>query len=163
MTQSSVNTDAGGWSGADAWLADFEVLLERQAALYAELDALSQRQSRLVAAVDPEPVLAVLGERPAVIDRIQASAPALARMGARWVDTAAHVREAQRVRINGRLESIDRLTGEIARRDRADHERLRERRDAVADELAAVAASRRAVAAYGPGAASGPRYKDTEG
>lgn len=107
---------------------------------------------------DPEELLGALRERQRVVDRLTACQREVEAM-----------REAGDVVDPRALARIDRLEAMAARvleqvreRDERLREVLRERRDALAGELAGVGRSRGAIAAYGAAGAGGARYQDRE-
>lgn len=79
----------------------------------------------------------------------------------RWAALLASLPEAERDRVNRRLDALSELAGRIAERDETDRRRLEQRRDAVASELKNIDRGRGAVAAYGPGTPSA-RFQDRE-
>lgn len=139
------------------------LLVEHQADLYAQLDALSRRQTVLVEAGDAEQVLEVLRERQAVLDELVAVSDRIRPFRERWTDAIAAIPPGDRERIASRVQSIERIAEQINERDERDRHRLAEQRDSVSSELADVGRSRRAVSAYGPMPSHSPRFQDREG
>jgi hypothetical protein len=143
------------------WRERFESLVERQAALYGALDALSQRQTELVDAGDAEGVLAILRQRQTIVEEIVSVAeearPYRDRLASEELEPEARERLSQRVG------SIERLASEISDRDERDRRSLAASRERVAAELAEVGRGRRALNAYGAGGQSGAKFQDREG
>lgn len=153
----------GSRDGEAPMLAEqLEATLSEQLGLLGQLDALGQRQSRLIDEDDPDRLLEVLAERQAVIDRMEGCARRLEPLQKRWDGVARWVDPTARDRIRQRLESIAGLIESIDRRDAHDRERLEERRRQIAAELAELERSRRATGAYLPPPEAGPRFKDEE-
>lgn len=153
-----------GSEGAEAsTLAEqLEATLSEQLGLLGQLDALGQRQSRLIDEDDPDRLLEVLAERQAVIDRMEGCARRLEPLQKRWDGSARWADPAARDRIRRRLESIAGLIEAIDRRDAHDRERLEARRRQIAAELSELERSRRAAGAYQPPNRPGARFKDEE-
>jgi hypothetical protein len=153
----------GSEGGESPTLADqLEAVLSEQLGLLGQLDALGQRQSRLIDEDDPDRLLEVLAERQAVIDRMEGCARRLEPLQKRWDVSARWADASARDRIRQRLESIAGLIEVIDRRDAYDRERLEVRRRQIAAELADMDRSRRATEAYLPPPEPGPRYRDEE-
>ncbi len=153
----------GSGSVETDWRGRFEALVERQCALYAALDALSQRQSELVEAGDAEGVLGVLHSRQSVLDELATVAEQQRPLRDRWASSLALIDVPSRERLAARVQAMERLAAEINERDERDRERLAEQRDGIASELASVGKTRRAVSAYGESPAYGARFQDREG
>lgn len=153
----------GSGSAETDWRERFEVLVERQCALYGALDALSQRQTELVEAGDAEGVLAVLRSRQEILDELSVVAERQRPLRDRWASSLALIEMPVRERIAARVHAMERLAAEINERDERDRERLEEQRDSIANELASVGKTRRAVSAYGEAPSYGARFQDREG
>lgn len=139
-------------------------LLETQTSLYGQLDALSDRQRTIIDEDDADRLLAVLGERQTIVDRIAMTNRDVEPVRAAWERLLERVRSDWRADIARRLEGLSVLAGRIARRDDEDRQRLASKRDAIASELASLATGKKAASAYGrpaPGGAA-PRYQDRQ-
>ncbi|MBM4108064.1 MAG: flagellar protein FlgN [Phycisphaerae bacterium] len=146
----------------EAVARQLEASLSEQLGLLGQLDALGQRQSRLIDEDDPDRLLEVLAERQAVIDRMEGCARRLVPLQQRWDVTAGTTDAGSRDRIRQRLESIAGLIDAIDRRDAHDRERLEDRRREIARELGELDRSRRATGAYTPPPTERPRFRDEE-
>lgn len=152
--------DGPAWGRRLAGVLD--VLHER----YAALRGLCDRQAALVEQDDPWPLLALLGERQAIIDQIERANRELEPLKREWESGASALPVSVREHIRGRIDGIGALAAELARRDETDQARLARRRDEVAERLVEIGRGRGAVAAYGraggAGGGAGPSFQDTE-
>ncbi len=128
-----------------------EELLEMQRQLFERLDALGARQGELIDSDDSAGLLELLAQRQRLVNGIAELNTTLEPFRARWGAVLGSMPQAERDRVNRRLDALSELAGRIAERDEADRSRLQKRRDAVAAELTQVSRGRGAVAAYGPG------------
>lgn len=128
-----------------------EELLELQHQLFERLAGLSDKQGLLIDQDDSVGLLELLAQRQRLVDGIAELNTTLEPFRARWSAVLASMPDAERERVNRRLEGLAELAGRIAERDEADRVRLERRRDAVAAELKQVNHGRGAVAAYGGG------------
>lgn len=149
---------------AHASFDQLHAALGAQQSLVQQLTTCSQRQSALIDADDAEALLDVLAQRQSLLaqlDSLQhqvdhlrsALAPQLKAGG---LDASA---------VASRLDELSHAAAAVIASDRADSQRLTARRNALADELGKLGASRRAVAAYGIDAPppSAPRFQDRRG
>jgi hypothetical protein len=137
-------------------------LLERQHELLTALLALSRRQTEFIHAEDDEGVLAVLAERQPMVDALVSLHQSLRPYRAAWDRHLAALPPPQRDHVARRAEVVAALAATLAARDDADRRLLAQRRDDLADELAALGTRRGALSAYRapvPGAAT---YQDRE-
>lgn len=136
--------------------------LSRQLELYRRLEGLSRRQSTLIEDDDTDHLLAVLGERQAVVDEIAAIGADLEPIRQQWEPFLQSLPPATREQLRALVDTLAELAGLVAGRDEADRERLESRRSAVGRELASLARGRSAVVAYGGKAGTVPFYQDRE-
>jgi hypothetical protein len=139
-----------------------DALLEEQEQLFAQLDALGEQQSFLVDADDAEALLLLLAERQRLIDSIAANNASLTPYRARWAAFLGALAEPERERLRRRVDVVAELAGRVAIRDESHRATLESRRAQVASELGQIGRARGAVAAYGQGARSSPRFQDRE-
>jgi hypothetical protein len=137
-------------------------LLERQLAIYQELEELSRRQPSLIEADDTDGLLSLLAERELVVDRLSVISDELAPLKADWPRVSASMSGSSRERCREAIDEIAVVAETLARRDAADRATLEQRRADVASELAGLRAGRGALSAYGPERASVPRFQDRE-
>jgi C4-dicarboxylate-specific signal transduction histidine kinase len=147
----------------DNWRERLVALVERQSALYATLDALSQHQTTLVEAGDAQGVLGVLHSRQMLLGELAGIAEEQRPLRERWANALSTIDGATRERMAERVRSIERLAAEISERDERDREMLAAQRDGIASALSSVGATRRAVSAYGVSPEPGARFQDREG
>ncbi len=147
-----------------AWSCTFAALLGEQWELLRGLDGLSRRQRELIAGDSPDELLALMEERQEIVDRLEAITAKLEPMQTRWREGHAEVVALLRQEIEGRLRDLASLAREIAARDAQDQRLLAERKRGIAEELASMAGSQRAMHAYagGPRGAGGAVFQDRE-
>lgn len=138
-------------------------LLESQRKLYEDLDHLSASQALLIDQERTDELLAVLGQRQALLTRIQVINDSIAPARARWQEFLGLLDPSQRQRVGIHVDAITRLIETIAERDRLDRERMQGARDRVAQEIAGMDRTRRAEGAYrtSPGGPS-PLFQDRQ-
>lgn len=136
--------------------------LARQLDLYHQLDALSLRQGILIEDDDTDGLLAVLGERQAVVDEITAIGAELEPIRQQWEPFLTGLPAPTRGQLTELVSELAALAGIVAARDEADRKRLEARRSAVGRELASVARGRSAVVAYGGKSNAVPFFQDRE-
>ncbi len=152
-----------GRTVVDNWRERLLALVERQGALYATLDALSQHQSGLVEMGDAEGVLEVLRSRQGVLDELATIADEQRPLRDRWASSLAMIDPSAREEMAARVRAMERVAAEINKRDERDREKLAAQRDGIASELASVGRTKRAVSAYGAAPSYGARFQDREG
>jgi len=149
---------------ADGGHADLIAVIDRQGGLLGQLDALSQRQRALAEADDIEPLLALLAQRQEIVDQLARGSETVERLRVSRERAGGTPPQGERAEVQRRLNALAELAAAVSRRDEADQEVLRGRRERVASELAELTASKRAVSAYGGGgAAPTARFQDREG
>ena len=140
-----------------AWMGTLLRLVDRLERLAAELEAIQLRQRVLVEQDDGDALLDALAHRQAVLEEMTRCADELAPLRERSFATGA----GEGVR--RRLEAVAAVAASIAADDVRDQERLRERRDSAARQLAEVERGRGALAAYARrGQGVGADFQDTE-
>jgi hypothetical protein len=151
-----------GISGsAERWAPRVASVLDRQIALFDELESESRDQSELIARGETDRLLEVLSRRQVLIDRIHELSRELAPFHERWESLAPSLPESWREALGERFEAIEGRVREIASRDDADRAALEARRAAVRGELGSLGRGRAAAAAYGrTGGPVGPRVQD---
>src|SRR5690606_33074495 len=125
--------------------------LERQLAVYQELEELSRRQIDLIEADDTDGLLSLLAAREVVLERLMAISAELAPLKADWPQLTAGLSESARQRCRSAIDEIAQVAETLAQRDAHDRQALERRRADVASELAGLSAGRGALTAYGPG------------
>ena len=141
--------------------ATLSPMLDEAQSLLARLDALSKRQGEFIDDGAPERLLGLLEERQVVIDRLSEIIAAADPLRAR-LERAPGASTAQKQSVRDRLNAISEGVGWISLRDKKDGERLQQRRDDIAGQLAGLGASRTAHAAYGSARPAGPRFQDKQ-
>ncbi|KAA0216653.1 MAG: hypothetical protein DYG94_08935 [Leptolyngbya sp. PLA3] len=131
---------------------------------YGQLDALSQRQQALIDAGDMDRVLALLGERRALVEQVERAAPGFDVGRRAWEENADTLSEAQNAELARRVSAIERMASDIAERDRRAGEVLVRQRDNLAQEMAGLGRVSSALSAYRPRTDSpAPRFQDRKG
>jgi hypothetical protein len=163
MAQLANPTDAS-LDHPDRWVPRLQRMLDRQVALYTELDTLSRQQADLIDSGDTATLLAVLTSRQSLIDQITTANADLDPFVRSWPLLLAQITEAQRSDLEARFAGLDTLIGGIATRDDDDRRRLESRRKAASETISSANRARAAASAYAPAArgAAIPRYQDRE-
>lgn len=146
------------------WAPRLQRLLDEQRSLATELETLARRQREHIAAGDTDRLLAVLGERQVVIDRLSRVVADFQPFRDHWEELMAALPPARRDAFAAATRDVAGAVERVGERDEEDRRELERRRAGVAAELSSVTRGRSAVAAYGraPGA-PGPRFQDREG
>lgn len=156
----------------DDWLPQVVELLDRQRSLFRELDELSRQQSRLVEAGQAEPLLVVLAQKQRVIEDVEDVNRGLSVFTSDWGARVAALPERSRVLLRTRTDELETLAKAVHARDEHDRSALEAQSRVVSNELATMARTRGAAAAYGAmggnagggmGGSTGPRFQDRRG
>ena len=139
-----------------AWLSPVRHMLDEQAELCLAFEQLSSRQSALIAASGIDELIALLGERETLLERIVAIHRVLEPFHARYAELIEELANSDRVSIQGRVDAVAAVIERIRVQDDADRRALERQRQVVADELAGMARVRGAAAAYAAGSPSSP-------
>lgn len=156
----------GPGSGAEFpadWADRLDRALDAVRGLYGQLDALSLRQTRLIQDDALDELLELLADRQRVIDDLNDAIRGVSPYAARWDELMPRLAEPKRTAVERSMEGIRRMAASVDRRDSADHAALRDRRKAIADELAGMGRARSAMQAYKDGSGHTPRFQDREG
>lgn len=141
--------------------ARLDALIAAQTALLAELEGLAPRQHALLEADAADELLAVIESRQAIIDRLVEVSTELEPYRARWESLLAAVPAGDRARMKQNLDANIARAGVIAHADGALRDRLLEKRDAAAADLAELGRGAGALDAYVDDAHR-PRFQDRE-
>lgn len=149
----------------DVWAPRLARLLERQRALYEDLDALSRTQGPLIASEQTDALLEVLARRQGLVDQLTLVNQDIAPFSSDWARLSASLSDHHRATIRERFEAVAALASAITARDEEHRRALEARRADIGAELAGLSRARGAVAAYGSGRSAGaaPRFQDREG
>jgi len=139
---------AGG--GFDA--GELTGLLSEQRRLYVQLSGLADQQRSLITGDDPERLLAVLGDRQQVLDRLEALGRRLQPYQRNWVQTRARMSRVQEREVDVLVSEINRLLSAIVAKDEADAQLLAARKSSTSKSIAGLKTARQAGAAYAAGA-----------
>ncbi len=153
-------------SDPNIWAPRLSRLLDEAIDLYTRLDALAQRQARLIESEDHDALLIVLADRQGVVDRIAAHAAHLDPFTSRWNELEPTLTSDHRDVLRPRLDRLANLMDTIVKRDESDRHRLATMRDATANEIASLGRNQRAASAYTGGSGTvqtPPRYQDRTG
>jgi len=126
-------------------------LLNRQRQLYADLQALADRQADLVTAGSADGLLQILAERQRLLEQVKRTNDALQPFRARWDAVCRLLTERQREEASEAIAEIGQRLQAIVQRDQQDSEVLRLRRVKIGQELQAARTSRDAIRAYAQG------------
>ncbi|GAB4550771.1 MAG: hypothetical protein Tsb0013_12640 [Phycisphaerales bacterium] len=153
------------YDNPDLWLPRLARILDDQIALYRSLSELSSRQSSIIETGETDALLSVLGQRQSLVERITDLNEELEPFTQRWDELSCRLSDDRKAGIRERLDALDVLVGEIARRDERDRLALERQRDAVSTELKGNAQNRGALNAYAAASRQPhvPRYQDRKG
>ncbi len=140
-------------------------IVEQQVEQFRELDQLSRDQAALIKEGRSDELLALLGSRQVIVDRITSSNGELEPFLASWDTLSEQLPAALRESVRARMRELEELVASIAARDQADQKALEERRGGVQNELASLSRNRSAVNAYASTGVSRqqPHYQDRQG
>lgn len=147
------------------WVPQLIETLERQADLLEDLRDLASGQGAAFAEGEAEAILDIVTRRSTLLDRVTAAEETVSSLLVRWrrlIELDEPGMEAEQVRVATLIGRVESLRDEILAFDREGQRVLDERRKEVANALAGMRTGRRAVTAYGPQGARGPRYQDRE-
>lgn len=132
----------------EMWSGRLLQSLDEQKGLCERLDELSVRQSSLVAEGRGDAVIAVLGDRQRLIEKIIAINADLEPFRSEKDRLIGRLPVEARRGVESRIDAIGAIMDRIRERDDHDRAELERQRGAVADELAGMARARGAAAAY---------------
>ncbi|MFG0330967.1 MAG: hypothetical protein ACF8PN_13845 [Phycisphaerales bacterium] len=143
-------------------------MLERQRDLCHELRSCSQAQPQLINDDESAKLLELLNRRQSIIDELSRLASAIEPYRRAWPDLLGRLDANLRERLNAAVEEAQSVVDEVMQRDRADRERLQDRRNRLQAELESIDHGRRTNRAYTSAneMSSAPRfsrYMDEEG
>ncbi len=123
-------------------------LLDEQLGLCGQLDALSLRQSALIDEGDYEALLELLAQREGVIASLTKGQEQLDPVRLRWEAFLATLCDERAAGVRERADQLSTITSRIAKRDRADQDKIKRSRDETSAQLNTVSRTRGALAAY---------------
>lgn len=148
-----MNTDPNTDNG---WPIDgLERLLLEQRDLYRRLLGLAGHQRALIASDREEELLAVLGERQTIIDRLGVLAERFRPIQQKWPQVRARLSAEQSSRIDELLTEINGMLAELVEHDKQDAVALADRKAATASAVQGVKRVKQARAAYAAAQSSG--------
>lgn len=149
--------------GTTLGMERLETLVQQEMALLGQVDALSQRQSTLMALEDPAPLVSLLDERQGLIERVAVIASEVATLR----EQCASVRAIPMTRwsaVQRTFKAVADLAEQIASRDREDAATMAKLRDGVVAERLQLDKGRGAATAYGtPRAGGASNFQDRHG
>ncbi len=159
---STLASPPGSNSGEQATLVE---LLTQQRDHYRQLKTLSDEQQQLVAAGQPEQLLAVLGQRQRHVEALTTLNEQLAPLRPRMSEVAEASPASVRDQLRGLVDEVQDLLEAIIHQDEQDKQRLTQGRDAIKTQLAKVARTPAALSAYKTAspAKGTPRFTDRRG
>ena len=125
-------------------------LLREQDLRYAQLESHASRQSSLVAAEDPGPLLALLTERQRLSAGLARIAAKLEPIRRNWAFHRAQFSPPQRTEADRLLTAVKERLRRVIARDEEDARLLSARKEAVANALRATHTRSEALSAYRP-------------
>lgn len=138
-------------------------LLSHQRELCVQLGALANQQRALITGEQPEHLLAVLGERQSVLERLGGIAAQLRPFQQRWREVREAMSPAQGQIVDRLVGEVNTMLSSILQKDEADAQLLAARKNVAAQSLSDMKQTRAAGAAYAAaGAASGNQMDWTD-
>ncbi|HED54944.1 MAG TPA: hypothetical protein ENJ00_12205 [Phycisphaerales bacterium] len=137
-------------------------LIDEQIELYRKLEGLSRKQHECVEADDTDGLLAVLGQRQQLIDRITDASARMSPYRAQWDAHIDAMGESDRRRVRQGLDDLSTLMSSIAERDDRDRRAMEDRRDRVHAQITGVKRGGQAVSAYAGREQRSPRFQDRQ-
>lgn len=139
--------------------------MDSQVRLLLELESLGQKQRAAIECDEPETILEMLDERQRLIDSLTGLDREIASLRAIVESQGTRIVPSQREEISRRATTVSHTIRRVLVADAADAEVIERRRAQIAGELSGVSDSRRAAAAYHPGAGrtsgdSGAMFQD---
>jgi hypothetical protein len=132
-------------------------LLSRQVDLYRRLGALADRQRRLVAEEDPQPLLRLLADRRKLTEELTEMSGQLEPYRARWPVLRATLTPQEQTVAEQLLQEAGERLSRIIESDRMDAQLLAARKARTAVSMSSSQAGRRMLTAYGDPGAPGVR------
>lgn len=163
MQDSDTATDRSPHDDRARWAPRLRRCLAQLRAAQSDMEGLLPRQSGLVDAGDAPGLLELLGERQVVIERLQRAGDEFEPFRRRWNELMNALAPAERAALERDLTELTQSMERLAQRDAADRARLESLRQSIVDEMSGVARGRSAVAAYGVGGSTAPRFQDRAG
>lgn len=123
-------------------------LLQEQRTLYHELKGLVEHQRALISGNEPERLLAVLGQRQKLIDRLTQLSQQMKPYQQNWQDIRRQMSPNVGKQVDALVDEVNASLSAILEKDRSDADMLATRKNATASAMKKVHASRQAGAAY---------------
>ncbi|MCE9592225.1 MAG: flagellar protein FlgN [Planctomycetes bacterium] len=123
-------------------------LLEKQRALYDQLNAMGREQSQLIETAQTESLLSVLAQRQKLIDEVTTVNADLDPYRRRWSEIWADLNPADRRRVGDLVRAVESALATILKRDEEDRKALQSARAKVSEQIKAVSHAGAAVNAY---------------
>lgn len=145
------------------WGTEIIELLTGQLEFYRRLARLADRQRGLITGNAPEELLAVLGERQRLLERLGAVSGRLRELQPSWPAIRAQLSPQDAERVGVRVSEVNGLLAGILKRDEGDAELLAVRKTETGRAIVAARTQRQAGAAYSANqvpAASGREWTD---
>ncbi len=145
------------------WLGRLTRLMDDQQQLLQRLDAIGEKQSALIEAVDTQGLLTLLGERQVLIEKVLEIQEELDPFRQRWDELNQSLKADQQEAVAKQIDDLGELMKRVCQRDEHDSMLLSKQRDHLADQLTGVSRGRSALSAYhNPDKHNIPRYQDRE-
>lgn len=129
-------------------LVSLVALLKKQQAIYQQLRQLSDQQATLIDQGQPEPLLALLGQRQKLIDDAAGLNTQLDPYRRGWTSLWAGLGDADRQTIGNLVRDVQDLLGAIVQQDERDRQALQEAKGRVGAEMQKLSRGAGAVNAY---------------
>jgi hypothetical protein len=138
-------------------------LLEKQCLLYTQLKALGDRQSQIVDQDTSDGLLAVLGQRRQLMDRLAVVNEDFEPYRKEWSSCWAVLGDSDKQQVGGLLKQVQQTLAAIIEQDEHDRRRLEQSKDRLASEMGKIAHTSTAVRAYRVPPTLNSRFTDRQG
>lgn len=120
---------------ASGWVDTLTALLEKQEAIYLQMQVYSRRQTQLIEAEDAESLLTLLDERQRLIDQLIAISREVEPFKQRWPALWASLEEPARRVLKSRIDAVQAMLDQILQQDERDRAALVEHRRKIGGQL----------------------------
>jgi len=124
-------------------------LLARQVEIYRRLEALADRQRRLIAEEDPQPLLGLLADRRKLTEELTEMSGRLEPYRARWSALRTTLTPQEQAAAEQLLQEAGERLSRVIEGDRTDAQLLAARKARMVVSMSSAQAGRRMLAAYG--------------
>lgn len=123
---------------ATGWADTLIDLLDRQQAIYLQLQCFSHRQTQLIDAGDAEALLSLLDERQRLIDQLMAISREVEPFKQRWPALWTSLDEPAKEELKTHIDAVQAMLDRILQQDERDRAALTEHRRRIAQQMTSL-------------------------